>query len=143
MPRKTIKRKYKKRIQSRKQKGRGFFTSPTEQTTPCTTDTSQLFKAAASIGEAASGCDEFAYRDEFLTPERKALLDSLQTCPNMQSIHQQVKNAFVQSCEQKNRLNQSNLQRRAARMRKMKYGTNITRRANLTRQEGKRDLFEL
>jgi hypothetical protein len=61
----------------------------------------------------------------------------------MQSIHQQVKNAFVQSCEQKNRLNQSNLQRRAARVRKMKYGTNITRRANLTRQEGKRDLFEL
>jgi hypothetical protein len=143
MPRKTIKRKYKKRLQSRKQKGRGFFTSPTEQTTPCTTDTSHLFKTAASIGEAASGCDEFAYRDEFLTPERKVLLDTLQSCPNMQSIHQQVKNAFIQSCEQKNRLNQSNLQRRAARVRKLKYGTTTVQKGSIQRQEGKRDLFEL
>ena len=139
---KTLKRKHRRRVYTRKQKGRGFFTSRTN-TQPCTADTTQIFKDARTAGETVSGCDEFAYRDEFLTPERKVLLDTLQSCPNMQSIHQQVKNAFVQSCEQKNRLNQSNLQRRAARVRKMKYGTNITRRANLTRQEGKRDLFEL
>ncbi len=142
MPRKTIKRKHRRRVYTRKQRGRGFFTSRTN-TQPCTADATQIFKDARTAGETAFGCDEFAYRDEFLTPERKALLDSLQACPNMQSIHQQVKNAFVQSCEQKNRLNQSNLQRRAARVRKLKYGTNITRRVNLTRQEGKRNLFEL
>lgn len=143
MPRKTIKRKYKKRLQSRKQKGRGFFTSPTEATTPCTADKSQLFKDAVTTGETASGCDEFAYRDEFLTPERKALLDTLQTCPNMQSIHQQVKNVFIQSCEQINRLNQYNLQRRATRVRKLKYGTNTVKKSGIQRQEGKRNLFGL
>lgn len=142
MPRKTIKRKYKKRLQSRKQKGRGFFTSSVEQT-PCTTDTSQLFKDAVTAGESAYGCDEFAYRDEFLTPERKALLDALQTCSNMQSIHQQVKNAFIQSCEQKNRLNQSNIQRRATRVHKLKYGTNTVQKSGIQRQEGKRNLFGL
>ena len=141
MTRKTLKRKHKRRLQSRKQKGGGFFTSRTK-TVPCTADTSQLFKDAASAGEMALGCDDFAYRDEFLTPERKSLLDTLQSCPDMQSIHQQVKNAFTQSCEQKSRLNQANLQRRAARVRKM-YGTNTVQKGSIQRQEGKRNLFGL
>jgi hypothetical protein len=139
---KTLKRKHRRRVYTRKQRGRGFFTSRTN-TQPCTADTTQIFKDARTAGETVSGCDEFAYRDEFLTPERKALLDSLQMCPNRETIHQQVKNAFVQSCEQKSIENASKLKARAARVRKMKYGTNITRRANLTRQEGKRNLFTL
>jgi hypothetical protein len=138
MARKT-KRRTLKRKQKRTQKGRGLFTP--SKPNPCTIDTTQLFKDAKSAGESVLGCYDLEYEETFLTPERRMLLDTLRTCPAMQNIDTQLKHAFMQSCEQKESTNAAKLQARAARVRKMKYGTNTTRRANLVRQEGKRNLF--